>query len=65
MVGSLPGCARATSGQAAAEHTMLMKSRRRIAFPQGPKLRDLVLQLQQDFASGGMGFRRQIAQQQS
>jgi len=29
-------CARAANGQAAAEPAMLMKSRRRIAFPQGP-----------------------------
>jgi hypothetical protein len=48
-------CARAASGQAAAEPTMPMKSRRRIAFPK-VKLRDLVLQLQQGFATGEMGF---------
>ena len=49
-------CARAASGQAAAELTTPMKSRRRIAFPK-VKLRDLVLQLQQGFATGEMGFR--------
>jgi len=41
-----------------------MKSRRRIAFPK-VKLRDLVLQLQQGFATGEMGLRRQVARQQS
>jgi hypothetical protein len=57
-------CARAASGHAAAEPTMPMKSRRRIAFPK-VKLRDLVLQLQQGFATGEMGLRRQVARQQS
>jgi hypothetical protein len=41
-----------------------MKSRRRIAFPR-PKLRDLVLQLQQGFAIGEMGFSGKFARQQS
>jgi hypothetical protein len=41
-----------------------MKSRRRIAFPKA-QLRDLALQLQQGFATREIGFRDQVAQQQS
>ena len=55
-----PCCARATSGQAPAEPIIpLMKSRRRIAAPR-LACADYVLeltQLQQGFATDGMGFR--------
>jgi hypothetical protein len=44
--------------------TALMKSRRRIAFPEA-QLRDLASQLQQGFTPGGMGFRGQFAPHQS
>src|SRR5262249_13967934 len=37
-----------------------MKLRRRIAFLEGSKLRDLALQLQQGLAPGGMGVQRRI-----
>src|SRR5262249_5192812 len=64
-----PCCARATSGQAVAEPTIpLMKSRRRIAFAQGLGLRRLrltMMQLQQGFATGGMGSDYHFAWQQS
>ena len=43
---------------------MLMKSRRRIAFPEA-KDRAWLVQLQQGFASGEMGFKGQFAGQQS
>src|SRR5215467_5128020 len=56
-------CARAASGHAVAEPTIpLTKSRRRIAFAQGLGLRRLrltMMQLQQGFAIGEMGFRGQ------
>src|SRR5262249_36160286 len=42
-----------------------MKSRRRIAFPQGSRLRRLSMQLQQGFATGGMGLNGHFARQQS
>src|SRR5262249_41692888 len=62
-------CARAASDQAMADPAIpLMRSRRRIAFLQGPGLRRLSLtrtRLQQGFATDEMWFRGQFAQQQS
>ena len=62
-------CARAVSGQIVAEPTIpLMKSRRRIAFAQGLGLRRLwltMMQLQQGFATGGMGSAPHFAWQHS
>src|SRR6516164_2105334 len=58
-------CARAASVHAAAEPTItLMKSRRRIASPKAGTTPTRT-RLQQGFATGGMGFRRQFAQQHS
>jgi hypothetical protein len=48
-------CARAASGQAAAEPTIpLMQSRRRIAFPKAGTT-PTIKELQQGFTTGGMG----------
>src|SRR6516164_5052835 len=58
-------CARALSGQAAADPAIpLMKSRRRIAFTKAGTTPDR-MRLQQGFATDEMGFRGQFAQQQS
>ena len=49
-------CARAASGQVTADPvTTLMKSRRRIAFPEA-KDRGWLVQLQQGLATSGMGI---------
>src|SRR5215469_274735 len=54
-------CARAARGHATAEPaTTLIKSRRRIAFHKTQGLRRLAMRLQQDFATGGMGFRLKL-----
>src|SRR6516164_5240193 len=59
-------CARAAGGQTAADPAIaLMKSRRRIAFPRGSRLRRHSLrELQQVLAHGGMGFQAHCARQQ-
>jgi hypothetical protein len=57
-------CARAASGHAADPATTLMKSRRRIASPKAGTTPTRT-RLQQGFATGGMGFRGQFAQQHS
>jgi uncharacterized protein YchJ len=57
ITGMVGCCARAPSGHVAAEPaTALMKSRRRIAFPEAKDCAWLV-QLQQGFATSGMGIR--------
>lgn len=59
-----PRCASTPSGHTIAEPAIpLVRSRRRIASPKGSGLRRLAMQLQQSFATGGMGFRpsREIA----
>jgi hypothetical protein len=66
IVGTFPGCcARAASGHEMADPAItLIKSRRRIAFTKaGTTL--TALRLQQGFATGEMGLRDQVAQQQS
>jgi hypothetical protein len=67
MTGVAACCARAANGHAITEHaTLLMKSRRRIAFPRGQVHADHdCVQLQQGFATSEMGFRGHFAQQQS
>jgi hypothetical protein len=51
------------AGQAAAPAITLMKLRRRIALPEA-KDRAWLVQLQQGFATGEMGFRVSFARQQ-
>jgi hypothetical protein len=62
-------CARAASGHAAAKAAIpSMNARRRIAAPKAQGLYGLcfgMTQLQQGFATDGMGFRVQVARQQS
>jgi hypothetical protein len=58
-------CARAASGQAMADPALtLMKSRRRIAFTKAGTTPNRT-RLQQGFATDGMGFSGQVAEQQS
>jgi len=52
-------------GDDAAPIKSVMKSRRRIAFPKARDYADDEGELQQGFATGGMGFQDQVAEQQS
>jgi hypothetical protein len=62
MVGNFGCCARATSGQVAAEPTVtLMKSRRLIAFLERLGTAPITMRLQQGFATREMGYRLNCA----